>query len=412
MRVTQFNLNLPHHVVLYLRMSTKGQNKRSPDQQKDEIERTMKLLGCPWHIVKMYRDDAKSGRRQGSRPGYMQMLQDIRRGKVRCSFILVDTLERFGRHKYIEAQRNRLQDENGVLVLAADNQFSDPTSQTGEVYSMLEAHRARELSRIMGHNVSRGQRDAVQLKHWPAGAAPFGYRLKRVFLVEGQQSPGDFSILEPDPATAGVIKLLFETAVKTGYGLPRLARSLNEHPDVPAEHKPIGHTVVAHWLDNLIYKGVMVWGKTVSDIVADRSVHHERPIEDHVVVPDFCEPLVSAELWDEAQRLRLERSHNSPAGKASKTDVDAQLNQPVEPSLALKYPLSGLLFCSRCGNRMTIASSPEYQTKAGEIRRYVSYRCPGRSSAACSNRVSISAEWLVEQVLKLVMDRLFPNPNV
>ena len=57
MIIRKFNLNLPYTVVIYVRMSDKKQNERSPDQQIAEIKRTIKRLKLPWKIKVIYRDD-------------------------------------------------------------------------------------------------------------------------------------------------------------------------------------------------------------------------------------------------------------------------------------------------------------------------------------------------------------------
>src|SRR3954470_5337852 len=75
-----FDPRRPYRVVVYLRMSSEKQNKRSPDQQLAEIKRRLDRLGYRWVIVKVYRDDAKSGRLFLGRPQFQRMLQDLRTG--------------------------------------------------------------------------------------------------------------------------------------------------------------------------------------------------------------------------------------------------------------------------------------------------------------------------------------------
>jgi hypothetical protein len=51
----------PLLVVLYLRMSSDQQNPRSPQQQCETIESTIRRLGYPWTVVRCYTDEAISG---------------------------------------------------------------------------------------------------------------------------------------------------------------------------------------------------------------------------------------------------------------------------------------------------------------------------------------------------------------
>src|SRR4051812_175664 len=115
-----FEFNRVYDVVLYLRMSSDQQNKRSPEQQKAEINRTLKRLKLPWRIVKVYRDEAKSGRLLRNRKGYQQMMRELKSGIVKASLILVDTIERFGRVEELPGIRKELDERFGILVLTAD----------------------------------------------------------------------------------------------------------------------------------------------------------------------------------------------------------------------------------------------------------------------------------------------------
>ena len=93
-----FDPKLIYRVVVYLRMSTEMQNERSPQQQLREIRRQLKSLGYSWVIVKVYRDDAKSGRILRKREGYQKMMRELKSGIVAADMILVDDIERFSQH--------------------------------------------------------------------------------------------------------------------------------------------------------------------------------------------------------------------------------------------------------------------------------------------------------------------------
>lgn len=156
-----FDLKLVYRAIVYLRMSSDQQNKRSPEQQLAEIKRCLKTLRLKWNIIKIYRDNAKSGRFLRKRREYQQMMQDIKTGAVTVDLILVDTLERFGRVDELPAIRKELYEKHGVLVLTADTGFADPNTPQGKALGMFEAMRATEHGRILGHNVLRGKRDAI-----------------------------------------------------------------------------------------------------------------------------------------------------------------------------------------------------------------------------------------------------------
>ena len=68
MRRHSFDPSLPMRYAKYGRMSSKGQNPESPEQQYDKIDRTLKRLGHDWVHVEDFRDDAISGKYFGKRP--------------------------------------------------------------------------------------------------------------------------------------------------------------------------------------------------------------------------------------------------------------------------------------------------------------------------------------------------------
>lgn len=403
-----FDPKRPYRVVIYVRMSSDRQNPRSPQQQIDEIKRRLHALGYRWVIVVIYRDDAVSGKFLRKRKAFQKMLRDLKTGTVVADLILVDTLERLGRVDELPTIRKDLFERHGILVLTGDSNFADPNTPQGRALGMVESMRATEDGRVKAHNVVRGKRDACLLKHWPGGPPPFGQMLKSVMtLVKGREEV-DHRLLVPNPATRWIIELLFETAERTSHGSTRLARALNDDPRIPDEYKPFQPETVAYWLASEIYYGELVWGENSTGVVDDTRVVERNAPEDVLRVPDFCEPLVTRERWNNVQAVRLVRSERAMAARRRKEEANGkQLDAPA-PGLTLNYVLSGLLFCE-CGVRMTASSSSVYVTKDGTERRYISYVCPGYLAGHCENGTRVSEPWVREMVIGKLRERLFPE---
>src|SRR5262245_22181863 len=189
---------LPYRIALYGRMSDRNQNRRSPDQQFATVQETIARCGYPWVCVTTRRDDGISGRYIRKRPGLQGLLRDIEAGLLQVDLIVVDTLERLGRADEIAELRRKLFVEYGVLVVAADNHFADPTGVVGKAVGLVENIRSTEDGRIKAHNVVRGKKDAARLKRWPGGPPPFGFRLKAV-VDESVAPPEVYNVLEFEP---------------------------------------------------------------------------------------------------------------------------------------------------------------------------------------------------------------------
>jgi len=399
-----FDLRLPYRVVIYLRMSSDEQNKRSPDQQRAEIMQRLRNAGLPWVIVKEFRDDAKSGRYLRKRIGYQKMLREIKTRSLQVDLILVDTIERFGRVEELQSIRKELFEKSGVLVLTADTNFADPTTPQGKALGAFEAMRATEDTRVKAHNVFRGKRDAAMQKHWPGGPPPFGFMLRSIMKEEHGRQVVDFCILVPNPETDWIMKLLLGKAAETGWGQTRLTRYLNQHPDIPDRFKPFQASTVGYWLRNVIYVGDLRWAANSTDVIDDARVIERNAEEDVVFVADFCEPLVPREVWDKIQAVRNARRRP----RTLATDGESKQLEAPAPGLTLKYLLTGLVRCGLCTRAMAPSSTALYTTLAGEQHRYTYYVCPGHIDSSCTNSQRIPEEWLRKTVIEKLRDRLFP----
>jgi DNA invertase Pin-like site-specific DNA recombinase len=393
-------------------MSSDQQNPRSPQQQGDTIDQVINRQGYRWVHVADYVDSAISGRYVAKRPDFQRMLRDIRSGALKADLILVDTFERFGRADELAGLRQELHQRHGVLVLTADTQFADPTSAPGKAMAAFESLRSTEDSRIKAHNVLRGKRDTARERHWPGGPPPFGYRLQSVMIERHGRQEVDHCKLVPDPATAWIIRLLFEKAHQRSLGTTRLARMLNEHPDIPARLKPFHDVTVNYWLSNPIYYGELLWEEHATGVVDDVRVIERNAEEDMLHVPDFCPPLVSREVWGEVQALRLLRGEAIRRARQARREAEGGGKQIAAsvPGMVLKYMLTGLVRCGHCGRSMTPSSSAEYTTLDGETKRYVAYTCPGYTARVCPNDRRVPEAWLRETVIGLLRHRLFPAP--
>jgi site-specific DNA recombinase len=399
---SKFVMTHPYRVVVYLRMSTDQQNERSPDQQLATINELIRRLNLPWKVVREYRDVGISGRFVRKRLGYQQMLRDLRSGEVQADLVLVDTFERLSRAEDSAEIRKQLK-KIGVLVLTADSGFQDPTSEAGQVLSMMQAYRSTSEARVKGHNVNRGKRDAVKLGHWPGGPVPFGFRLKNTMKVDRGVESVDYRTIEPIPELVWIVELIFSMAVERAWGGGRISCELNANPEIPEKLKPFLDTNVDYILRNRLYYGEMVWGANCTDIVDDSRIVEEVPEDEWTVNSQFCEAIIPKSVWEQAEQIRLARQR-------MKTDLDD--DQPGgfgrrDSGVALKYPLSGFVACATCGRAMVVSSGAPYTTASGEERRYPSYRCPGSKSDACSNKRSVPEPWLRETVVRLIRQRMF-----
>jgi DNA invertase Pin-like site-specific DNA recombinase len=406
----RYDPTLPYRYAPYGRMSDPRQNKRSPDQQFATIHETLARCGYPWVCVETYRDDGISGRYLRKRPGLQRLLRDIEAGLLQVDLIAVDTLERLGRADEIAELRRKLFVEHGVLVVAADNHFADPTGVVGKAVGLVENIRSTEDGRIKAHNVVRGKKDAARRKRWPGGPPPFGLRLKPV-VDESVSPPEVYNVLEHEPREAAALALAFARAAETGEGDLRLSRWWNASPEIPDDMKPISPFTMGYRLESPIAIGTLRWGKNRTGVVNDTRVVEANP-DGAELIPDFCPPLVSVELYERVRRQRRARSEQirrsrRQQGGAGEKDP-GKLIAPQARGLTLKYLLSGLVRCGVCNASMRAVPSGR-RSEAG--KRYVYYACPRHSDGACANGRHVPEDRLRAAVLSRLRARLFPAPE-
>jgi DNA invertase Pin-like site-specific DNA recombinase len=405
----EFRHDALYRYVMYGRMSDPGQNERSPDQQFAMITDVLRQRRLPWQHVGTYRDDGRSGRYVRKRKGFAQMLMDIRSGAMVTDLILVDTTDRFGRVKELPEIRRMLRNQHGVLVLAANSGFADPTSSQGEAHAAFENYRSSEEGRVKAHQVRRGKRDLIERGLWPGGPAPFGFKLELVSATKRMGRDIRNHRLVHNEENDWIARRMFELSDGPGEpGQDRVAELLNDDPSIPDRFKPFFGATVGNRLDNPIYAGTLRWDAHSTDIEDDTRVIERNPEEMVLYKTGFCEPIVDPELFDRVQLRRTARAEALIAARGG-DESEGKLIAPIAPGLALKYMLTGLARCGTCGRSMTPSSSGLYVPKrGGEPRRYVAYVCPGSLDGSCDNDARFKEPWLREQVIAAIKRRLFP----
>jgi DNA invertase Pin-like site-specific DNA recombinase len=403
-----FDPRRPHTYVRYARMSSEMQNPRSPEQQYDNIDLILGRAGYTWSHARDYRDDAISGRFVTKRPGFQQMLSDLKSGRVQADLILVDTFERLGRSEDVGTIRKDLQSRYKILVLTGDSHFADPTTSAGRALTLFEDFRATEDNNVKAHNVLRGKRDLAKRGRWPGGPVPTGLMLESIMVVRDGRQEVDGHRMVPNPATRIAPTRAFAVSLENGWGTRRIARDLNADSAIPAELKPISEEQIRLWLRNTLYKGVLTYGRSHTGIVNDKYVREPADLDELVIVEDFCEPLVSPEVFEKVNELRRARAkprvRKSPPSPGAEGD-ESDDNQPE----ARKYLLSGLARCGECGGQMDLSSNLITRSDGGWGYRY--YKCRKYYSGGCTHRSGFREEILRDVVIAKLRARLFPAPD-
>ena len=118
-----------------------------------------------------------------------------------------------------------------------------------------------------------------------------------------------------NPDGAEVVRLIFRKFVQEGKGTHVIARELREAGIYPMRVKEWSNTVILRLLRNEKYCGDLVQKKTYTPDYLSHDKKYNKGQEEFVILKDHHEPIISRELFNEANRILDERS-DSMKGKS------------------------------------------------------------------------------------------------
>ena len=372
-----------NNVGIYCRLSRDDERAGesvSIENQKELLSRHAREQG--WTIIDYYVDDGVSGT-TFDRPGFNRLVQDARDGKINIA--LCKDLSRLGRD-YIEAGKytDIVFPSMGCRFIAL-NDGVDTARKNDEMIVILKNVMNDLYARDTSAKIKAVKRSSFQAGKYVGCYAPIGYL----------KSPDDKHILVPDPATAPIVKRIFDLRCQ-GYSYRKIATTLNTE-DVPTpsgfyylrQGKPNARKEGGYWqaqtvkaiLRNEVYLGHMVQNKTGN---VSYKVHRQinKPENEWIRVESTHEPLVSQQVWDLVRTIEKQNTRN-------RTQANG------ETSL-----FSGLLRCMDCGSLMRYYHEGR-KHKDGSKSTYRSYACGRYSSggkAVCTAHI-MNQRVLVEVVL-------------
>ena len=309
-------LSNPLRVIIYIRVSTDEQAREghSLEAQLEICQNFAAQRG--WEIVAVHRDPlegqvdaapdaprrkkASSSGKNDRRPGFQQMIADVRAG--RADVVLTHKLDRFSRSISDILLYLREFNTLGAAYTSATESF-DFTTPIGKVLLVLLAAFAEWYLDNLSAETSKGKRKRAAKGYWN-GDLSFGYRV----AADGLHA-------EHDPATAPGVVLAFQEFATGLYGDLEIARILNA-ANYRTRGKqgsiPFSKDTVRAMLQNPFYVGQVRYKEEVF------AGNHP--------------PLIDQDLWDRCQAIRRRRSL-APRVANPRTRI---------------YPLAGLTYCIHC----------------------------------------------------------------
>ncbi len=326
--------------AIYARVSTAEQAEKgySLDTQIEQCRRRAEELGAK--AVEEFVDDGYSGEFI-DRPAL-----DRLRGRLagrEFAYVIVYDPDRLARNLAHQLILTEEMERAGAELLFVSVSFEQ--SAEGKLfYSIRGAISDYEKEKIKERSL-RGKRGKAAKGKIIADAKPFGYSFDR--------KVSNYTVNE---AEAEIVRRMYDWLVTEKVGTATICKRLNEQGiPSPRLKKPWIVSAVYRLVTNPLYKGTHVAMRyKYQKVGQNKRVRELRPEAEWIEVP--VPAIVDAAVWEAAQRQLKE---NKSLAKRN---------------LKHEQLLSGLVFCGKCGRKMTIA----YAGKASEPKSY--YVCVSQRS--------------------------------
>ena len=323
-----------------------------------------------YSVARQYVDEAESGR-VADRPQFREMIEEGSKPNAPFEVILVWKFSRFTRKREHAVAFKSMLRRKGIRVVSITEHADD--SPTGKLMEAIIESVDEFYSENLAQAVVRGMREAASRGFFLGSKAPFGYR--RVKVSDGMK---ERPTLEVDPATAPVVKEIFESSL-SGYGLKEICRTLNDR-GITNRGKRWYKGGLHYLLTNEAYTGTAVWGRTTKVEKA----------QDPVRVEGAWPALVSRDLFDAVQQAMRDRA--------------PKVQRPGR--VGSKFLLSGLLKCGVCGRPYSGQGA-----KSGQFAYYVCGTLFREGAGTCSARY-LNAPRVEDFIVEKIRERILTEETI
>ena len=355
--------------ALYARVSSNRQDvDLSVSAQLRALKDYAKANG--YSVAREYVDEAESGR-VADRPQFREMIEEGSKPNAPFQVILVWKFSRFTRKREHAVAFKSMLRRKGVRVVSITEHADD--SPTGKLMEAIIESVDEFYSENLAQDVVRGMREAASRGFFLGSKAPFGY--KRVKANDGAK---ERPTLEVDPATAPIVKEIFESSLR-GNGLKEICKELNDR-GITNRGKRWYKGGLHYLLTNEAYTGTAVWGR----------ISKGEKAQDPVRVEGAWPALVSRELFVAVQQAMRDR--------APKVQRPARVGS--------KFLLSGLLKCGVCGRPYSGQGA-----KSGQYGYYICGTLFREGAGTCSARY-LNASRVEEFVVQKIRERILTEETI
>lgn len=254
----------------------------------------------------------------------------------------------------------------------------DPNNEFDEEYFEFGLFMARREFKMITRRLQRGRIASVTEGKYISSTAPYGYTRVKIPKDKGYT-------LEIVDEEAKVVRMIFDwycngvvldDGSRAAFGADRIARRLDSLGIHPRSSSSWSKATVNDMLSNPTYCGDVRHGyRKYSKAISNGNITKRRTVNDKCTQNTGRHPaIIDRELFDKVQQMKkINKKNTTPS------------------NMTLQNPLSGLVYCKKCGTMMT-RLAPNSRNK------YSTLKCPNRY---CNN-ISSPLFLVEEHVLKFL----------
>ncbi|MDE6357134.1 MAG: recombinase family protein, partial [Eubacteriales bacterium] len=313
-----------------------------------------------------------SGESIETRPEMQNLLNDVTNGTYKG--VLVMEVERLARGNTIDqgivAEAFKL--SNTKII--TPSKIYDPNNEFDEEYFEFGLFMARREYKVINRRIQRGRLTSVSEGKYIASIAPYGYDKEKIKQGKGYT-------LKINEEQSKIVKFIYKLYIQ-GLSLNAIANKLDTICN-PVHSKYWHRSTIKDILTNPIYIGKIRWGyKKETKSYENGKIKKTRlKNENYKLIDGLHQPIIDENTFYEVQKI-------------------FKNNSPICSNKELKNPFTNLVFCNKCGSKLTRVSS---NTKDN----YYILKCPNKHCKTVPVPI-----YLLEQHLIPILKSLVENESL
>ncbi len=365
-------------VCAYARVSTNHDRQGESLENQTTYYETLISSNADYEFVGVFADRGITGTTE-NRPEFQRMLDHCRDGKI--DLIITKSVSRFARNTAVMLQTVRELKDIGVEI-TFEKENINILSGDGELMLTVLSSFSQEESKNVSDNIKWRYREMFERGELVINT--------NRFLGYDKDEHGHLII---NPEEAEIVQRIY-TEYLAGYGAFKLAKLLNSEGIPTLTGSKWNEASILDILKNEKYKGDVILQKTYTPNHLTKLKKRNKGEVDSFYIKDNHPRIVSREVWEQVQ-LEMKRR------------AEAKGNFKGLSKYQNRYPLSGMLFCGRCGatlRRRTWNSNNPCRKIVWQCSNYIENgkdACPGtRIDDEVVSRLNIKEPTVIKEVLK------------